>query len=38
MTTNYYDPNTLIFIQSRAESDPALVEEWADDYAIPAYC
>jgi hypothetical protein len=29
MTTNYYDPNTLIFIQSRAESDPALVEEYA---------
>lgn len=29
MPTNYYDPNTLTFIQSRAESDPALVEEYA---------
>lgn len=29
MTTNYFDPKTCIFLQSRADSDPALVEEYA---------
>jgi ribosomal protein S27E len=29
VTTDFYNPNDLVFIQSRAESDPAVIEEYA---------